>query len=256
MHPWAIFVEGLKNWRVNWRKLAGIYLLVYIPFTLIDLFWISKGAKLALVQLASSLVRWALDAFVMASLILSVREQLNAIAHKAMDTMKTAIKYLWRYMLTVLLFSLITLGIILLAAIIMSFISAAFVRMPSINLAVLLAGAIVIIACVGAAVYCAFRFSLAGIICIMEEAGPVRSLKISHDLVKKSISPVVGVFCFILLPFSLLFIPALLFNLVIGLQGAGEILLIIYQVLASAVAVPMWVSVMLVLYKKLKEAVS
>jgi hypothetical protein len=90
----------------------------------------------------------------------------------------------------------------------------------------------------------------------MEEAGPVRTLKISHDLVKKSISPVVGVFCFILLPFSLLFIPALLFNLVIGLQGAGEILLIIYQVLASAVAVPMWVSVMLVLYKKLKEAVS
>ncbi len=256
MHPWEIFVEGLKNWRVNWPKLAGIYLLIYIPLTLWDLLWSSKGAQPILAQLASGLMRWALDAFVMASLILSVKEQLNAIASKAMATMKAATKYLWRYMLTTLLYGIIAMGIILLAVMIMSFMFAAFIKMPNITIAAVLMPTIAIIACVVIMVYCVIRFSLFGVICIMEEVGPVRSLKASHSLIKNKVSPVVGVFFFILLLSALLFIPGYLLIQVIGPNGAGNILLVIYQVLVGAVAVPIWASVAVILYKKLKEAVN
>jgi hypothetical protein len=214
-----------------------------------------KGPKPVLIQLASSVIRWALDAFVMASLILAVKEQLNTIVSKAIDTMKAAVKYLWRYMLTTLLFSVITMGIILLVVILMSIVFASFAKMPDITIIMLLA-TIAIIACVTATVYCTIRLSLAGVVCIMEETGPVKSLKTSHSLIKKSVSPVVGVFCFILLLFALLFVPGFLFGSVIVPKSAGEISLVVYQVLAGVLAVPVWVSVMVVLYKKLKEAVN
>ena len=257
MHPWAIFVEGLKNWRVNWRKLTGIYLLIYIPLTLLDLLWVSKGDKSDLVQLASSLIHWALDSFVMASLILSVQEQLNTIIRKATDTMKAAIKYLWRYMLTVLLYGIIVVGIIMLVVVIMSFMFAAFISMPSINIAILLVAVIAIIACVVAVVYCVIRFSLAGVICVMEEVGPIRSFKTSHSLIKKSIKPVVEVFLLILLTSALLFFPGFRFSLSAGSKTAlGTILLVFYQVLVGAVTVPILASVTVVLYKKLKGTVN
>lgn len=256
MHPWAIFVQGLKNWRVNWLKLAGIYLLIYIPLTLLDLFWMSKGVKPVLVQLAGSIIHWVLDAFVMASLILSAKEQLNTIASKATDTMKAVVKYLWRYMLTTLLYGIIIMGIIFLVVMIMSFIFASFVKMPDINMVTLSAATMAIIACVVAMVYCVIRFSLAGIICIMEETGPVRSLKTSHSLIKKSILPVVGVFFFILLLSALLLLPGFLLVPAIVSKSLGEILLVIYQILVGAVTVPILVYAMVVLYKKLKEAIN
>lgn len=256
MHPWTIFVEGLKNWRANWRKLAGIYLLIYIPLTLIDLFLTPRGAKLVLVQLASGLIHWSLDAFVMASLILSVQEQLNTIVRKARDTMKIALKYLWRYMLTILLYGIIAMGIIMLAVMIMSFVYLSFVKMPNINITIISLAAIAIIACLVAAVYSVIRFSLAGVICIIEEAGPIKSFKTSHSLINKSVAPVVGVFSLMLLFSALLFLPGFLYNLIIGPKvGAGAILLVLYQIFVGAVSAPIWASVMVILYKKLKEAV-
>jgi hypothetical protein len=256
MHPWTIFVSGLKNWRVNWLKLAGVYLLIYIPLTIFDSFWMLRGAKPGLVQFAGSLIHWLLDAFVMVSLILSVKEQLSSVISKAMDTMKSALKYLWRYILTTLLYSVITVGIVLLTVIIISFVSAIFTKIPHITVAAILIATVLIIACVAAAVYAVIRFSLAGVVCIMEETGPVAALKISHNLIKKSVSPVVGVFCCIILLHALLLLPAFFLSLLSLPNGSGGISLAIYQVLAGAVAVPIWVSVMVVLYKRLKEVVN
>jgi hypothetical protein len=173
--------------------------------------------------------------------------------------MRSAIPYLWRYLLTILLYGLIFISITILVVMSMSFIFATFVKAPQINLAIILAAALAIVACVFALVYCAIRFSLAGVISIMEKAGPVTSLKTSHSLIKKNISPVVGVFMFILLISALLFFPGLLLNLLIapntGVNGVS-VLLIIYQVLVGAITVPIWASVMVVLYKKLKEAIN
>ena len=255
MHPWAIFVEGLKNWRINWLKLAGIYLLIYIPLTVLDVLLTSKDGSPSLVQMASGIIHWALDAFVMASLILSAKEHLNATVSKVMDTLKASLKYLVRYMFTTLLYSVIAVGIVLLAAMVMSFLFTSLVKTPGITVGVLMA-IIAMIACVAAVVYCVIRFSLSGIICIMEEVGPVESLKTSHSLIKKSVPSVLGVFFFMLLLTGLLFVPAILLNSVIVSNSAGSILSVIYQVLAGAVTFPVWVSVMVILYKRLKETVS
>ena len=59
MHPWQIFVEGFKSWRVNWIKLAGIYLLIYVPLTILDIanaLWILKGARPGLIQFGTDIV--------------------------------------------------------------------------------------------------------------------------------------------------------------------------------------------------------
>jgi len=256
MHPWLIFVEGLKNWRVNWRKLAVIYLFVYLPLTLIDLFLVSRSGKLDLAQIANSLLHWILDALVMASLILAVQEQLSSITNKALGTIRGALRHLWRYMLTALVYGVIVLSIIMLAVVIISFVFAAVIQMSTINMAILVAAALALIACVTGVVYCVIRFALAGVVCIIEEAWPLRALKTSRSLIKKHVTPVVGVFCFIFLISGLLFFPGFLINALFASQAGGNTLfLIFYQVVAGAVTVPIWVSVMVVLYKKLKEAV-
>ncbi len=258
MHPWAIFVEGLKGWRVNWLKLAGIYLLVYIPLTILDIaseLWVLKGTWPGLIQYTGSLfIHWVFDAFVMVSLILSAQGQLNSMVTTARDTMKEAIKFLWRYMLTTLLYSIIVGGFLLLAVTIVSVLVAFSTRAP-VAAPVLLLAAIVIIATVVAMVYCAIRLALAGVICIMEKIGPISSLKISHSLIKKKVSPVVGVFFFILLLSALLFMPGSLLDAFRDFSGLGKILLAAYQVFASSLMVPIWAFVVVILYKKLKEVV-
>jgi hypothetical protein len=90
----------------------------------------------------------------------------------------------------------------------------------------------------------------------MEEAGPLRALKTSHSLVKNHVTPVVGVFFFIFLISGLLFFPGFLINALFASRAGGNTLfLIFYQIVIGAMTVPIWISVMVVLYKRLKEAV-
>jgi len=257
MHPWLTFVEGFKGWRANWRKLAGIYLLFYIPLTFMDLLWVSKNVKVDWIQITSGIIHWVCDAVVMVSLIVAVQEQLNTIKHKVVETIKAAFKYLWRYMLTALLYGLMVLSIIILAAVIMSVLFAAFMKMAAINMAILTVAIIALIACIVALVYCVIRFSLAGLISVMEESGPIKSLKASRGLVQKNITPVVGVFFCVFLISALLFLPVMIFNSLIGArEGLATVVLVFYQVLIGTLTVPIWVSVAIVLYKKLKGVVS
>lgn len=255
MHSWAIFVEGLKHWRANWLKLAGIYLLIYIPLTIFNAFLLLKGAKPTLIQFLSSVINWVLGAFVMASLIVSVKERLNAAVSKVLDTMKTAVKYLWRYILATLLYGAINLGIVLIMVIIMIFLYTLFVKVQTITIALGIT-VIAIVACVAALVYCAIRFSLAGVVCIMENAGPLASIKASHALIKKRVPKVIGVYCLVMLFYIVCFIPVFWFGPMSASKDVAVILLTVYQVLISAILVPVGACAMVILYKRLQEAVN
>jgi hypothetical protein len=189
----------------------------------------------------------------MASLIVSVKERLNAVMNKVLATMKAAVKYLWRYILATLAYGAINLGILLAMVIIMIFLSAFFVKAQSVTVTVLIA-AVAIIACVAALVYCAIRFSLAGVVSIMENLGPVASLKMSYALIKKRVPPVIGVYCLVMLVYIVCFIPVLWFGPMFTSKDAALILLTVYQVVISAVLVPLSACAMVILYKRLQEA--
>lgn len=255
MHPWSIFLEGLKNWRLNWRKLAAIYLIIYVPLTIFDLFVATRSLKPSLSQVLGGVLHWALDAFVMASLILAVKDQLNAVVSKWSDTLKTATKHFWRYILTLLLYSSVNIVFVVLIAMLIGFLFNSFVQGTGITIAIILA-IFSALACIFAVVYCIIRFSLSSTVCILDGTGPVASLKTSRGLIDKKVAGVVGVFCLIFLFSALLFIPVAIFNSIIGASAGNELLTTVYQVLASAVGAPVGVSVMVVLYKKLKEAVN
>ena len=46
IHAWPVFVEGIKIWFLNWKKLAAIYLLIYIPAAILNLFLLSRGQRI------------------------------------------------------------------------------------------------------------------------------------------------------------------------------------------------------------------
>lgn len=254
MHPWQIFVEGLKNWRKIWGKLSGIYLLIYIPLTIWDIlsaFWIFKDARPGFMQIGGGVVRWVLEVLAVASLILAVKEQANMITSNVVGIIKTAVKYLWRYILTTLLYSLGIGGIALLIVIIMGMLVANEASGLTVTLLMI---TIAMIACVAAMVYCAVRFSLAGVVCIMENAGPIASLKTSYTFIKKHVSPVIGVYSLVLLFIIICYTPLFIFGSVIVPKSTTLILLTSYQVLVNAIIVPVGICVMVMLYKRLQEA--
>ena len=157
--------------------------------------------------------------------------------------------------LTILLYSIIIGASVLLIVIIMSVVTVIFTKTTGVTLVLLLA-AVAIIACVVAMVYFAVRFSLAGVICIMEKLGPVAALKISHSLIKPCVPPVIGTYLIIFLLIVLCFIPVYALGPIISPKSMALILLTSYQVLAGAALVPIWITAQVGLYKKLKEVVS
>ena len=139
--------------------------------------------------------------------------------------------------------------------IIMSILSVIFTRAPGMTFAFVII-AVAIIASVVALVYYAIRFALSGVICILESLKPVASLRTSYALIKKHVTPVIGVYALIIIFISLCFIPVFIFGPMIASKGMAVILLASYQALVGAILVPVVIWITVILYKKLKEAVN
>jgi hypothetical protein len=102
-------------------------------------------------------------------------------------------------------------------------------------------------------VYFGIRLSLGIFACVLEDKGPVNSLKRSFTLVKQRVNPVVGVFFAIIVGIGILCLPIMLLNFVMKDPKQVNILTIILQFAAGLIATPVSSAVLVSLYQQLKD---
>ncbi|MDD3987666.1 MAG: hypothetical protein PHS12_01305 [Candidatus Omnitrophica bacterium] len=252
MHPVSIFKEALGIWKSNWQSLAKLYLIVALPLLIINFFLKGPSSQSLLPWFFYTFINWLAGALLMTFLLIAIKERLLGGAVSIKGAICATKKYFWSYLLTSALYSIIVAGI-LFAGVTSSVWLYYFLIKPLGILLSLLAILPFVAVFLAAAVYWIIRLSLCAVVCIMEDSFAFAALKRSYQLVKPYVNAVVGEYCLALLMVILFFIPLWVAEYVRSGAASG-VAADIYLFCANIVMQCIWVSIMVVLYKNLKEA--
>ena len=253
VHPILIFKEGWGFFRGHFKTLAAIYFLTYFISRLLMssvgvFFPEATNARLLVSLLALPLSFWGFIALIFcANMIL--RGETQGVAFCLKQSLRHFFPYLGgSFIIGGFSFLVFFVGIML--PIYVFYI----LRLGNPVLGLSIFGFFVLIS-VGLFVYFILRWSLYGIVCVTEDAGPVGALKRSFILARRYINPLIILYGL----FFLLGIPKLIPVLVLS-QAQKSVVPsnVLWVFLISSgidlILAPLWACVAVVLYHKLKEA--
>lgn len=254
VYPVLIFKEAWGFYRKNLAKLSALYLIFYIPYLILSgLSLVLPGDQSNVLSLISALLGlWSGVALLSA-------------AYKAVNVEKIAIgenillgarRYLLSYTAIALLVVAFIIGLLFAGASIAIVSYALFGGRSIISAVATQFIPVAIVVCF--LVYFMIRWALAGTVCVLESAGPIASLKRSLSLIKDYVTPVVGEYMLFILAALVASIPYMVWMIIFGQYNDGmeaEIVAgAVNNIIINAILMPFFYVVMVVLYKKLKEA--
>jgi hypothetical protein len=242
IHPVSIFKQAWSICFKNLNKLSATYLIFNLPITALSLFFKVSSFPGQELNFALSL----------RFLFLGV---ISSWGHIALLLCASQVKAVFlKYLATSLVVIVFLTGIMILGGISVAMVLGLlwqFNKMIAVLICFVLTIAVLVYL-----VYFILRWSLATTVCVLENARPITALKRSFALVAGYVHPVVGIFGLMTLIYFCCFTP-----FIIGaFLGAGNNLMhinrvvTIYSVLINIVLAPFLATIIVVLYKKLKEA--
>lgn len=269
IHPIAIFKEGFTLWRKNFLSLNGIYLIMSSPFIVLLVFFPKAfvvGGIFAALQKLSEPDLATKQLIVLSAIVLvnqwafvalagAVNKIANGESRKVLENIGNARKRFLPYLGTEISRDLLLCFVFIISCLCMVLLAKMMVRLENIILIIIFISLIPIIGitCLASIVYFVIRLSLGSIISVVETGGPIRALKRSHHLIKRYVTPAVGVYC-LFLPLAVIsYFP----ELSILIPGKRQINALGYicQYGTSIIFTTLFVSIQFILYKHLKEAV-
>jgi predicted transcriptional regulator with HTH domain len=254
VYPFLIFKEAWGICRKNLAKLIVIYLIFYLPYLFLSgLATVLPGDQSNILGIVSAL----LSLWSGVALLVAAEKVTGAESFGIGETIVVgAKKYLLNYLGVAILTMVFIVGALFAIASIAGIVSALAVRLSAI-----LAIAIQIISGIAAIcllVYFTIRWALGGTACIVEKLRPISALKRSMALIKDYINPVVGEGLLFIITIVLASAPYMVWLAVFGSQSDGmeaEIFVgAVNNIIVNIMLMPFWAVMMVVLYKKLKEA--
>lgn len=257
LHPVAIFKESWGLYLRNFRRLAGIYSIIYLPLSAVSLiqsfFPAAPGVNLFFLlwtPAGMAISIWGHLALLFFVSKITAAEGACGIK----EGLRGAGRYFWPYIGASTLQILFISGI---AAIIgvLGFGIAALLWEANKIMAILIP-AVIITASVAVAVYFMIRWSIYGALSVIEGAGPVAALKGSYRLVKGYVNPVVGEYCLLILVSIVGSLPLMILGAIGGADNSAiSRATIIYLAAINMALTPLVAAALVILYRKLKEAV-
>ncbi len=257
IHPVVIFKQA---WGACWGhlgKLSVIYLIFNVPLTVVSLIP-------QLQSLPGFMWIWMVLAIVIGSwggiaLLLAVNKVLGGQEYTVGQSISQAQLFLGKYILTVLSIGLFVGSIFIAGGICAAFFRTSFLAA---NVPLSFVCLLAIIALIGVFVFFILRWSVATAVCVLENSGAPASLKQSFTLVKKNINPLLGVYCLKALTYICCLLPMVIVVTISGKHvgsansqnAAVSLSMTVYIILLSAILNPFWTTMLVILYKKLKEA--
>ncbi|MFH1198557.1 MAG: hypothetical protein V1650_00095 [Candidatus Omnitrophota bacterium] len=265
IHPLGILRAGFGLWKTNFLILLGVYCLIEIPVILIatalpiifaksSAAYIVKGIPVLALIMGLLAGIWS-----SAALILTVCKPRENKPGGVISNIKEALRFFLPYLgmsiiSTAFILLLVGVGIALLSGVTQLF--------SLLKTAQTVSAIILLILCIPVflfIVYWVIALSLGGVSCVAEQKGPVRSVLRSYALIKNYIIPVAGVFLLVVAIFAPAWAPIFLVDKLgqdfMKENSAVVIFAQVYQVVLNMLFNMFWVSVGVVLFNKLKEAV-
>lgn len=274
IHPLGIFKQGFGLWRRNFLSLGGIYFMLYLPVMVLQV--LSPSLKVCGLKpgLAKNFPQGILIvlftflaggwAFVAVSLAVDnlMRQEKAGIWENIIAARKRFFPYLGTLLLSGLVFFSMAVifacgakaAALLVSAELKKWFSGGEIIPLFLQIARLLPHFLLILG-VCVTVYFAIRLSLAGAVSVIEGTGPAGAIKHSWRLIKNYVFPVAGEYILLCAASFLFFLAVVFLGVAIKALKVPDAWLNPLDSLLSIILTPLWVSVMVALYKKLKEAV-
>ncbi|MDD5771016.1 MAG: hypothetical protein PHO81_02085 [Candidatus Omnitrophica bacterium] len=258
VHP-ALLIKGA--WSAcsrNLKKLAAIYLIFNLPIAAIYLTPMASRLQnqemTFLVFVCVFLPVLILSVWGNISLLLAASKAVCSQDYPVGQAINEAKAYFLNFLGTGLIATVFLTGIALLGAF---FVGAFFPLLIKVNKILAISFCLIIaIVSIGFFVYFMIRWSLATVVCVLENTRPFNALKRSLVLIAEYVNPVVGTYFL----FMLIYIACLVFFAVAGMFfGAGNYgekpgwISAVFSLLLNVVLVPFWATLTVALYNKLKE---
>jgi hypothetical protein len=257
IHPVSIFKQAWSICFKNLNKLSATYLIFNLPITALSLFFkVSSfpGQELNFALSLRFLFLGVISSWGHIALLLCASKAVGAENCAIGQSISQVKAVFLKYLATSLVVIVFLTGIMILGGISVAMVLGLlwqFNKMIAVLICFVLTIAVLVYL-----VYFILRWSLATTVCVLENARPITALKRSFALVAGYVHPVVGIFGLMTLIYFCCFTP-----FIIGaFLGAGNNLMhinrvvTIYSVLINIVLAPFLATIIVVLYKKLKEA--
>jgi len=257
LHPVAIFQDARKICWHNLGKLAMIYLIFNLPLTLISLS--PKIQSLESQKPGPTMWLWLLLLIVISSwghiaLLLAIRQAASAQTYTVGASINQAQGYLVKYLALMASIILFMSGLVITAGVVLALVLA---LLPQVNMILaLLVFLVVVTALICMLVFYVLRWSLASVVCVFENIWAMPALRGSLSLVKNYVDPVAGLYGLTILVYGAGLAPMFLAQMLLKLgrqAGPAQIGMAIYMFLINIILVPLWTTITVVLYNKLKE---
>jgi hypothetical protein len=259
IYPIVIFKEA---WGICWKhlgKLSVIYLIFNLPIVVVYLTPMASKLQNQKPSLSTFLL-FFLPAFLVSiwghiALLLGAKKAVDLEDYTIGKSISQAKVFFLKYLGVILVITLFIMGIMILGGISVAMILAILSKVNKI-LAVLISLALVI-AILMSLVYFILRWSLATVVCVLENDRPIVALKRSLSLVTDYVHPVVGSYCLIILIYIVCLLPIIIVGAFLGIgndTAQANRVGIMYSIFINTALVPFSTMIIVVLYKKLKEA--
>ena len=254
LHPVAIFKKGWDLCFKNLRAFVGPYLAIYLPvlvLTLVQLAFI-RSDRQDLAQALVGLVNIILSCWGAVVMINVAQKISSGKKCNFKESFTNSGKYLLCYLGAAGLLVL-TLTVIVACGVAIPMIAVRTLWHINRMLATLLIS-VSIVASVSGLVYFAIRWSLYGVICVLEDAGPVNALKRSLHLVKNYVNAFVAEVCLLIAVAVICAIPLIIARYFVNDKFTFSFVAVFYNTFARLLVIPLWSIIFIGFYKKIKAA--
>ena len=254
LHPVDIFKKGWELCLKNLRSFVGPYLVIYLPVLVLTLaqLVVIRSDQHDLTQALVGLVNIILSCWG-AVVMINVAQKISSGKRcNFKESFTNSGKYLLCYLGAAGLLVL-TLTVIVACGVAIPMIAVRALWHINRMLATLLIS-VSVVASVSGLVYFAIRWSLYGVICVVEDAGPVNALKRSLQLIKNYVNAFVAEVCLLIAVAVIFAIPLIIARYFVNDKFTFSFIAVFYNTFARLLVIPLWSIVFIGFYKKAKAA--
>jgi len=255
LYPVAIFKEGWHLCFKNLKSFIGPYLVIYIPIFLLALIQMGtvRSNKPDFMQLLMGLANIILSGWGSVVIINIAKKISGGEICDFSASFKNSGKHLLSY-LGASAIVLLVLSAIILCAVALSIFAGHIFWKANMVLTFLLI-CVFVVAAVSGVVYFSVRWGLYGILCVTEEASPIKSLKRSFRLVQNFVTAFVGDVGLLILTAFVFLIPMVIIAFVVNDKMVINFISLFYNMAVKLLLTPLWSLVFIGFYKKAGECI-
>ncbi len=253
VYPWRIFQEAWALFTQQWKKFSVLYLIFGLPVALLKLYSDALPKENILAVVAIFILGIIISSWGSVANLISADKTTNNESWEIGKSILASRVYALKFIVLIVSFYALVLFLTFGCGIVFYAGWMGFFKGHSLGLAAIIVSTLVLVA---ALVYGAVRWSLSGVVCVLEQSWPLAALRGSNNLIKPHVSAMLKIYLLIIVTVIIYSLPVFIFKIIFNAQAQNATLFVrlanVYDILIQSVFIPFVTLAMVLLYKKLK----